>query len=523
MPRPAPVTRTVEGRSRPESYPCAHRGRARPEGPGSPGPGAARPATGAGAAVKVLPCAEAPTPARWRRGGRRPGRGRSPGPGPRCAPPARGRRGRSGRTRRAGPRVGSPRPVSPPPRSHPAVAVHHDLHPPARRRVAQGVVEQDQHDLLDAGRVGPTSTGAGRPPARRGRRPARAARGTRGATTTSATARPGPPRSITSGQRAGVEARQLELLLHQPLEPGGLLGHRREELAAVALADPIPLQQLEEPLQRGDRGLELMGDVGHEVAPGPLQPPLLGDVAKRHDDAGVGVVDSRAACSSTSTPPGSAISRPVRAASASAGGRPARRPGSARAGRRAGPRRPPGSPSSGSRRRWPRSPRRREPRRGRPRPATDHRAVAVALGGDLGDQRLEALGHPVEALPERHELLRRDPCAGAPARRGRRPRAWRRCRRGAGCVRPGPGRWRPRPGTRARARRSSPGSPGAGPPQLGGDPGQTPHRHHDRLAGGWPRPATPPPRPGRPRDRPEDRPWASGSDVTRSACCGGAR
>ncbi len=51
-------------------------------------------------------------------------------------------------------------------------------------------------------------------------------------------------------QRAGVEPGQLQLLLHQPLEPRGLLAHRREELAPVALAHAVALEELEEPLER---------------------------------------------------------------------------------------------------------------------------------------------------------------------------------------------------------------------------------------------------------------------------------
>ena len=175
----------------------------------------------------------------------------------------------------AGPRAGCPRRCRAPPAvaSWPSRPTTTSTRPPAG--VWRSALSSRIRRICST-REGSTSTIDRRPPAARraaGTRPARSARGTRGATT-SATSSSRSTSSRSSGSGARVEARELELLLHQPLEAGGLLGHRREELAPVALADPLALQQLQEPLEGGDRRLELVGDVGHQVAPGPLQAAL---------------------------------------------------------------------------------------------------------------------------------------------------------------------------------------------------------------------------------------------------------
>lgn len=95
------------------------------------------------------------------------------------------------------------------------------------------------------------------------------------------------------GLRRGLRLRalepgQLQQLLHQPAEPGGLvldplgepaggqhvLGELRGTVGRLGGVD----QGLGEELQRPDRGLQLVADVGHEVPPHPGQPVRLGDV-----------------------------------------------------------------------------------------------------------------------------------------------------------------------------------------------------------------------------------------------------
>ena len=332
MPRPAPVTRAVEGPLTPGSSSVAHAGVRRRESPGVGGAGAA--ASSGRRSVNVLPCARG----RAEVDGPAVGRGQAARDGQAQAGAAALARGVAaveaveheglGLGRDALARCRAPPPSRARRRRPPRP-------PPGRPAGVWRSALSSRISMICStrGRRRPRPRPcAPRPTARAEGTPARSASGTRGATTSAtSSARSTAPRSERDGAR--VEAGELELLLHQPLEPGGLLGHRREELAAVALADPVALQQLQEALERGDRRLELVGDVGHQVAPGALQPALVGDVAQRHDHPGVGVARQPGGVQlQLDARPAATISRRSDRRARRAGGPPARRRGSAPAG-----------------------------------------------------------------------------------------------------------------------------------------------------------------------------------------------
>ena len=111
----------------------------------------------------------------------------------------------------------------------------------------------------------------------------------------------------------------------------------------------------------------------------------------------------------------------------------------------------------------------------------DHRPVAVALAGDLGDERLQARRHAVEPLAEGGELLRGD-AGGGRARRQVAAGDRRRGRREPRMRPPSTRAMRSPPGRRARARRSSPRSPAAARGELGGDAGERQRGGHGDRA-----------------------------------------
>ena len=69
----------------------------------------------------------------------------------------------------------------------------------------------------------------------------------------------------------GVEARQVEEILRQPLEPVDLLAHRLEELRACRLVEVLVGQQLEESAEREERRPQLVGGVADELPPRALE------------------------------------------------------------------------------------------------------------------------------------------------------------------------------------------------------------------------------------------------------------
>ena len=69
----------------------------------------------------------------------------------------------------------------------------------------------------------------------------------------------------------GVEARQVEEILREPLEPVDLLAHRLEELRARRLVEILVGEQLEEAAQREERRPQLVGGVADELPPRALE------------------------------------------------------------------------------------------------------------------------------------------------------------------------------------------------------------------------------------------------------------
>ena len=55
----------------------------------------------------------------------------------------------------------------------------------------------------------------------------------------------------------------------------------------VAILERAAQQRLQVAVDGGERGAQLVGDVGHELRAYLLEPPELGDVVQHHDDAGI--------------------------------------------------------------------------------------------------------------------------------------------------------------------------------------------------------------------------------------------
>ncbi len=99
---------------------------------------------------------------------------------------------------------------------------------------------------------------------------------------------------VLLGQRVGaLQPREVDELLHQPGQPAGLVlqpageaAHRGRVLARVE-------QRLGEQRHRADRRLELVADVGDEVAAHRLDAAGLGDVLDEQGDVALGVADRR--------------------------------------------------------------------------------------------------------------------------------------------------------------------------------------------------------------------------------------
>ena len=75
--------------------------------------------------------------------------------------------------------------------------------------------------------------------------------------------------------RAGVEARQVEQVHRQLLEPLHLLAHGLEELAARLLVEVLVLEQLHEAAEREDRRAQLVRGRGDELLARHVDPAEL--------------------------------------------------------------------------------------------------------------------------------------------------------------------------------------------------------------------------------------------------------
>ncbi len=93
------------------------------------------------------------------------------------------------------------------------------------------------------------------------------------------------------GHRLGrLDPGQRDQVLHQAGEPGRLVAHPAGETADRLRVVRGVLDRLGQQGQRADRGLELVADVGHEVAPDLLHPPALGLVLGQHQHQAAGAV-----------------------------------------------------------------------------------------------------------------------------------------------------------------------------------------------------------------------------------------
>jgi hypothetical protein len=70
---------------------------------------------------------------------------------------------------------------------------------------------------------------------------------------------------------ARIQARQVEEILGQALEPVDLLAHRLEELASGRLVQLLVGHELEEAAQREERRSQLVRSVADELAPRTLE------------------------------------------------------------------------------------------------------------------------------------------------------------------------------------------------------------------------------------------------------------
>ena len=82
----------------------------------------------------------------------------------------------------------------------------------------------------------------------------------------------------------GLDARQVEQVVDDAADPEGLVVDAPGQ-ALGHLGVGLGHEGLGQQPQRAHRRLELVADVGHEVAPDLLEPPGLGDVLDQRDDA----------------------------------------------------------------------------------------------------------------------------------------------------------------------------------------------------------------------------------------------
>ena len=150
--------------------------------------------------------------------------------------------------------------------------------PPARWREAHRILEQIGEHLHEAVGVG----GHRRQPGRRRHRQLNAAALQ---LPLQLVHRPRPGlggvhRHHAQGHLPGVQARQVEQILDQAVEAQGVVEHHAHVAALLVGADDALLHQLEVAAQGGERGAELVGDAGHQLAAGALQLLLLAQGAR---------------------------------------------------------------------------------------------------------------------------------------------------------------------------------------------------------------------------------------------------
>ena len=81
-------------------------------------------------------------------------------------------------------------------------------------------------------------------------------------------------------ERSGVEAREVEQVGRQLLEPVDLLAHRGQELRAGRLVDVLVLEQLDEAAEREDRRAQLVRGVGDELLAGLVEAAPAGAASR---------------------------------------------------------------------------------------------------------------------------------------------------------------------------------------------------------------------------------------------------
>ena len=171
-----------------------------------------------------------------------------------------------------------------------SVAVASHARPSLPRGVLDGVVDQVVDDLADGLLVG-EDHGLVVQPARVERRGSRFL--VCGAAAVRLDARfqhrDQVQRSVVEDLLARLEPGQAEQVEDQLVEPLGLLVDSLEEPGVDRLVVEGPVQQgLGVGLDRGQRRLELVGGVGDEVLPHPLEPAQLGDVVEDETAPGDG-------------------------------------------------------------------------------------------------------------------------------------------------------------------------------------------------------------------------------------------
>ena len=87
---------------------------------------------------------------------------------------------------------------------------------------------------------------------------------------------------------AALDARKIEQVVHDALHAPRIVPNGLHEPATLIARDVLVEQCLGEPAHGGERCLQLVTDVGHEVAPDGLQLPQHGEVEDRHHGARLG-------------------------------------------------------------------------------------------------------------------------------------------------------------------------------------------------------------------------------------------
>ena len=86
---------------------------------------------------------------------------------------------------------------------------------------------------------------------------------------------------------AALDVGELQQVVDEPVQPLGVrAGHLEEPPRVRVIVERAVQERLQVALDAGERRPELVGDVGHELAPDPLEPAELGHVVEYQEDAG---------------------------------------------------------------------------------------------------------------------------------------------------------------------------------------------------------------------------------------------